>query len=227
MARSRQRERELARRRYERRRLREQQLRARRRRRNTIIGATVGTLAVIGGLVFLLLYVVLGGNDKSKVNANATPSTPPSVSPTATPSTPPSPTGPCAPIKPNPPAKGQPTIPPVNGPRPATLKVKDVKIGKGKVAKAGSSLSVSYIGVSCSTGQVFDATYKDGGKPFTVSPLGTAGVIAGWNQGLIGVRAGGVRELIIPPSLGYGPNGSGPIAPNETLIFLVTVESVK
>jgi peptidylprolyl isomerase len=226
VARSRQRERELARRRYERRRLRQQQLRARRRRRNTIVGTTVGTLAVIGGLVFLLLHV-LGGNDKSKVDAKASPSTPPSASPTASPSTSPPPTGPCAPIKPNPPAKGQPTIPPVSGPRPATLKVKDVKIGNGKVAKAGSSLSVSYIGVSCSNGQVFDATYKDGGKPFTVSPLGTAGVIAGWNQGLIGVRAGGVRELIIPPSLGYGPHGSGPIAPNETLIFLVTVESVK
>lgn len=209
MARSRQRERELARRRYERKRLREQQQRARRRRRNQIIGATVGTLAVIVGLVFLGLHL-FGGSSKAKVNAKSTPAP-----------------GTCAPISPNPPAAGQPTIPPVAGKAPTTLQVKDVKVGTGAVAKKGSSLSVSYIGVGCSTGKVFDATYKDGGKPFTVSPLGTAGVIAGWNQGLIGVRAGGVRELIIPPALGYGANGSGPIGPNETLIFLVTVESVK
>jgi peptidylprolyl isomerase len=211
VARSRQRERELARRRYERRRLREQQERARRRRRNRVIGATVGTLAVIAGVVLLTISMFAGGG-KSKADAKATPSVPP---------------GTCAPISPNPPASGQPTVPPVVGKVPTTLQSKDVKVGTGAVAKKGSSLSVTYIGVACSTGKVFDATYKDGGKPFTVSPLGTAGVIAGWNQGLIGVRAGGVRELIIPPSLAYGPNGSGPIGKNETLIFLVTVESVK
>lgn len=206
MGRSRQRERELARRRYERRRLREQQQRARRRHRNTVIGASVGVLAVIGGLVFLLVDVLGGGSSSAKK--------PPAANS-------------CAPISPNPPAAGQPVVPPVTGPRPATLQTKDVKVGTGAEAKKGSSLSVSYIGIACSTGKVFDATYKDGGKPFTVAPLGTASVIAGWNQGLIGVHAGGVRELIIPPSLGYGPNGSGPIGPNETLIFLVTVESVK
>jgi len=217
VARSRQRERELARRRYERRRLREQQARARRRHRNTVIGATAGTLAVIVGLVFLGIYL-FGGDDKpSKVNAQSTPSASP------TPAAP----GTCAPISPNPPAAGQPTVPPVVGKAPTSLQIKDVTVGKGAVAKKGSSLSVTYIGISCSTGKVFDASYKNGGQPFTVSPLGSASVIAGWNQGLIGVRAGGVRELIIPPSLGYGPQGSGPIGPNETLIFLVTVKSVK
>lgn len=221
MGRSRQRERELARRRYERRRLREQQMRVRRRRRNTIIGASAGTLVVIAGLVFLFLDL-FGGSDKPKaVKAQA------SATPSASASTPAAPPTKCAPISPNPPAKGQPTIPPVVGKPPAGLQVKDVKVGNGAVAKKGSSLSVSYIGVSCSTGKVFDATYKDGGQPFTVTPLGTASVIAGWNQGLIGVRAGGIRELVIPPSLGYGAGGSGPIGPNETLIFLVTVESVK
>jgi len=212
VARSRQRERELARRRYERRRLREQQARARRRHRNTVIGATAGTLAVIVGLVFLVIWLT-GGDDTSKLKATSTPS----------PSTP---AGSCAPITPNPPAKDQPTVPPVTT-KPATLQVKDVKVGTGAAAKKGSSLSVTYIGISCSTGKVFDASYEHGGTPFTVSPLGSAGVIAGWNQGLIGVKAGGIRELIIPPALGYGPQGSGSIAPNETLIFLVTVKSVK
>ena len=221
MARSRQRERELARRRYERRRLREQQARARRRHRNTVIGATAGTLAVIVGLVFLVIWLLPDDNKPSKVNAQSTPSASPTPSATVAPPTK------CAPISPNPPAAGQPTVPPVVGKPPTSLQIKDVKVGDGAVAKKGSSLSVTYIGISCSTGKVFDASYKNGGQPFTVSPLGTAGVIAGWNQGLIGVRAGGVRELIIPPSLGYGPQGSGPIGPNETLIFLVTVKSVK
>lgn len=200
MARSRQRERELARRRYERRRLREQQLRARRRRRNTVMGATAGTLAVIVGLVFLGLSL-FGGSDKASTS--------------------------CKPISPNPPSKGQPTIPPVTGTPPTTLQHKDVKVGTGPAAKAGSALMVTYIGASCSTGKVFDASYLHGGTPFEVKPLGTAQVIAGWNQGLIGVKAGGIRELIIPPSLGYGAQGQGGIAPNETLIFLVTVKSVK
>jgi len=179
-------------------------------------------MAVIVGLVFLGISL-FGGSGTSKVKAGASPS----ASASASPSTPAAAPTKCAPIKPNPTAAGQPMIPPVVGKPPATLQVKDVKVGTGPAAKKGSSLSVKYIGVSCSTGKVFDATYKDGGQPFTVSPLGTASVIAGWNQGLIGVKAGGIRELVIPPSLGYGAGGSGPIGPNETLIFLVTVESVK
>ena len=84
-----------------------------------------------------------------------------------------------------------------------------------------------YIGASCSDGSIFDASYKHGNQVFPVKPLGTAQVIAGWNQGLIGVKPGGIRELVIPASLGYGPTGQPPIKPNETLIFLITVKSVK
>src|SRR3954451_24029133 len=94
VARSRARERELARRRYERRRLREQQLRARRRRRNTVIGAVVGTLAVLAGLTALIV-VLVGGSDKkavAKPQSTSTPSAPPSSAPAA-PTT-------CAPITP-------------------------------------------------------------------------------------------------------------------------------
>src|SRR5436189_210448 len=145
---------------------------------------------------------------------------------TLTPTVPAAPTT-CATIKPNPPAKGQPTVPNVTGPAPTKLVIKDVKKGTGAIAKTGSSLSVTYIGISCSTGTVFDASYLHGGTPFTVSPLGSAQVIPGWNQGLLGVRAGGVRELVIPPDLGYGAQGQGSIKPNEVLIFLITVKSVK
>lgn len=221
MARSRQRERELARRRYERRRLREQQLRAKRRRRNTIIGAVAGTILVLGGLVTLLAFTVFNNGGKAKPVAQPTPT------PSASSSTPPAAPTKCAKISPNPPQSGAPKVPDVTGAAPTTLVKKDVKVGNGAVAKAGSDLEVTYIGISCSDGKVFDASYLHGNQPFEVKPLGSAAVIQGWNQGLIGVRAGGVRELVIPASLGYGAQGSGSIKPNETLIFLITVKSVK
>ena len=217
MARSRQRERELARRRYERRRLREQQLRAKRRRRNTIVGAAAGTVVVLALVVIGAIWLFTGGSGKSKAAPKASPSA--SSSPAAA--------GTCAKIAPNPPHSGVPTIPDVTGKAPTALVTKDVKVGTGPAAKQGSDLMVTYVGISCSDGKVFDASYLHGDQPFEVKPLGSAGVIAGWNQGLIGVKAGGQRELVIPPSLGYGAQGSGSIKPNETLIFLVTVKSVK
>ena len=221
MARSRARERELARRRYERRRLREQQLRARRRRRNTVIGAVVGTLAVLGGLIALVVTLVSGSNNKSTAAATTpTPTPSPSVSASA----PAAPTV-CAPIKPNPPAKGEPTVPPVVGKAPTSLVVKDIKKGTGAAVKAGQTLTVNYVGVSCSTGTAFDASYPRK-QPFSF-PLGQGQVIKGWDQGLVGMHVGGRRELVIPASLGYGPAGSGAIKGNETLIFVVDLVSAK
>jgi FKBP-type peptidyl-prolyl cis-trans isomerase len=215
VANSRRRERELARRRYERRRMRELELRARRRRRNTIIGATAGTLAVIAGVVALVIALV-GGDDKVEPVAQPSAGVTPSASATQD--------SPCTDI---PPAKDRPKIAKPSGKPPTKLVVTDVKKGTGPEAKAGDTLCVTYVGASYSTGKVFDASYKHGGQPFEVTPLGTASVIAGWNQGLIGVREGGVRKLVIPPDLGYGAQGSPPtIAPNETLVFLVTVEKV-
>jgi peptidylprolyl isomerase len=221
VARSRARERELARRRYERRRLREQQLRERRRRRNTVVGAAVGTLAVIGGVVALVLVLVSGGSGK-----NASLATKPSPTPTPGASSPPpaAPTA-CAPISPNPPAKGEPTVPAVTGKAPTTLVVKDITVGKGAAAKTGQTLTVNYVGVSCSTGKAFDASYPRK-QPFSF-PLGKSQVIKGWDQGLVGMHVGGRRELVIPASLGYGATGSGAIKPNETLIFVVDLVSAK
>ena len=223
MATSRRRERDLARRRYERRRQAEQERRARAKRRNTVLGAVLGTAAVIG--VVVALVVTLGGNGSPKTLAASTHHA--SASPSASPSKAPKAPVHCAKISPNPPAPGQPKVPPVTGKAPSKLVVKDVKVGHGPAAKSGSTLKVDYIGVSCDSGKVFDATYRDGGKPFTVTPLGSASVIPGWNQGLVGIRAGGVRELVIPASLAYGAQGSGPIKGNDTLIFLVTAKSVK
>ena len=217
MANSRRRERELARRRYERRRLREQQLRAQRRRRNTIIGAVVATLAVIGGVVGLA--VSLSGGGGKATSAKDQVSATPTASPSATGTPPPAAPKKCAPIKPNPPAKGDPTVPPVTGKAPTQLVVKDLKKGHGPGAKSGDKLTVNYVGVSCSTGKSFDASYPRH-QPFPVT-LGQGQVIQGWDKGLVGMRAGGRRELVIPAALGYGPTGQSGIAPNETLIFVV------
>lgn len=226
MATSRRRERELARRRYERRRLREMERRAKQRRRNTIIGASVGTAAVIAAIVLLAIHLAGGSSKSKKVDALTTPT--PSATTSASPTPPPAAPTKCALIKPNPPAKGQPKIPDVSGKAPTKLVVKDVKVGHGRAAKKGDTVSVLYVGANCSDGHIFDASYEHGNQPFDVKPLGQAQVIAGWNKGLIGVKPGGIRELVIPASLGYGPTGQPPtIKPNETLIFLITVKSVK
>jgi peptidylprolyl isomerase len=223
VANSRRRERELARRRYERRRMREMELRARRRRRNTIAGAVIATLAVIGGIV--ALAVTLSGGSGKKVNAADQVSATPSASASASATPPPAAPKKCAPIKPDPPAKGEPTVPPVTGKAPTKLVVKDLKQGHGKSAKSGDQLTVNYVGVSCSTGTAFDASYPRH-QPFTLKALGQGQVIPGWDKGLVGMRAGGQRELIIPASLGYGPSGSGSIKPNETLIFVVDLVKI-
>jgi peptidylprolyl isomerase len=115
------------------------------------------------------------------------------------------------------------TVP--QGQPPAGLQITDLEEGDGATAKAGDPVTVQYVGVSYSTGKEFDASW-DTGQPFTFT-LGTGGVIAGWDQGVAGMKVGGRRQLVIPPDLGYGEQGSPPdIAPNETLIFVVDLLSV-
>jgi hypothetical protein len=227
VATSRRRERELARRRYERRRQAELERRARAKRRNTIIGAVSGTAIVVAVLLVLTFTVFTGGDsDKTasvKPSTTASTSASPSIIPASGPTN-------CAPIKPNPPIEGAPVVPAVKGKVPTKLTFKDIKVGHGPAAQKGDGIKVLYTGVSCSTGKMFDSSYSHPPvSPFPVSPLGSpdAQVIPGWYNGLIGVRAGGVRELIIPAKDGYGAQGQGDIAPNETLIFVVQVKSVQ
>lgn len=111
--------------------------------------------------------------------------------------------------------------------KPVGLVTRDVVAGTGPAAKAGDAVTVKYVGVSWSTKQQFDASWDNGLGQFTVQPLGSAGVIDGWNQGLIGVKQGARRLLVIPPALGYGAQANGPIAANETLVFVVDVLSVR
>ena len=102
-----------------------------------------------------------------------------------------------------------------------SLKIEDVRAGTGAEAKNGDMLTVHYEG-KLDDGTVFDSSY--GREPFTLT-LGRGDVIRGWELGLLGMKAGGKRQLTIPPELGYGPNGYGPIPPNAALHF--TVELLK
>jgi peptidylprolyl isomerase len=84
---------------------------------------------------------------------------------------------------------------------------------------------MQYVGNSWSTGQQFDASWDRGAQPFTF-PLGAGQVIPGWDQGVVGMREGGRRKLIIPPELAYGAQGFPPdIPPNAALIFDIDLES--
>lgn len=81
-----------------------------------------------------------------------------------------------------------------------------------------------YVGVSFSTGKQFDASW-DRGRLFDF-PLGAGSVIQGWDFGVTGMRVGGRRTIVIPPALGYGERGVGPIKPNETLVFVVDLVKI-
>jgi peptidylprolyl isomerase len=107
-----------------------------------------------------------------------------------------------------------------------TLEKKDIVVGKGPAAKAGDSVEVQYVGVAQSTGKEFDASW-DRGQPF-VFPLGQGQVIPGWDEGIVGMKVGGRRELVIPPDQAYGAQGAPPdIGPNETLVFVVDLKKIQ
>jgi len=100
-----------------------------------------------------------------------------------------------------------------------TLIIDDVTVGSGDEAKSGMNVTVHYTGWLLE-GEKFDSS-KDRGIPFEF-PLGGGRVIKGWDQGVVGMRVGGVRKLTIPASLGYGARGAGGvIPPNATLVFEV------
>jgi FKBP-type peptidyl-prolyl cis-trans isomerase len=99
---------------------------------------------------------------------------------------------------------------------PSIFRAEDIVVGTGDPAVAGDALTVDYIG-ALANGQVFDDSYARG-EPYTFR-LGAGTVIQGWDHGLVGMRVGGKRRLIIPPALAYGSQGQSPIPPNATLTF--------
>lgn len=152
-------------------------------------------------------------NADTTLAEKSAPSSPTSTSSTASAKTPTS--GPLA---------KEPHITPPGGPPPSKLVTKEIVTGTGAEAKTGSAVAVNYVGALYHSGKVFDASWKRN-EPFSFT-LGKGQVIPGWEQGVIGMKVGGRRELIIPASLAYGAKGSPPsIPPNEPLIFVVDLLS--
>ena len=106
------------------------------------------------------------------------------------------------------------------------LELEDVAVGDGDEAFSGRIVEVHYVGVSWKTGRQFDASW-DRGNTFKFS-LGKGQVIAGWDQGVVGMKVGGRRRITIPPMLAYGKRGAGRvIGPDETLVFVVDLIAVR
>jgi peptidylprolyl isomerase len=176
--------------------------------------AALGTAILIAGCGSSSSSSTIGvGNENSADNtlATSTSTTPTSSAAAATASVKTPATGPLS---------KEPTVTPPAGPAPTKLVTKDLIVGTGPEAKAGDSVTVNYVGVLYKGGKVFDASWKRNETfPFV---LGKGQVIPGWEQGIVGMKVGGRRELIIPADLAYGAKGSPPtIPPNSALIFVV------
>jgi peptidylprolyl isomerase len=161
--------------------------------------------------VLVALAVIVagcGGGDDSSTTSSAPSST---TNTTTTPTT----------------AQGdKPKVKVPSGAPPKTLVIKDLKKGDGPAARSGDAVTVQYVGVDYKTGKQFDASW-DRGEPFPFQ-LGGGQVIPGWDRGVVGMKVGGRRELIIPPRLAYGSQGQPPaIQPNATLVFVIDLLGVQ
>ncbi|MEV6525976.1 FKBP-type peptidyl-prolyl cis-trans isomerase [Longispora sp. NPDC051575] len=116
------------------------------------------------------------------------------------------------------------TIPDTCAP-PTTLLMKDLTPGSDPVVKAGDAVDTNYLLVTWSNKKEVDASWNRG-QTFQVAPVGQARVIDGWNEGLIGMKQGSRRLLIIPADKGYGPDGNSGIKGGETLVFVVDAAKV-
>jgi peptidylprolyl isomerase len=127
--------------------------------------------------------------------------------------------------KPPPALAKKPVVTVPAGAAPTKLVIKDLVVGTGKTAKVGDTVTVNYVGVLDKTGKEFDSSWKTG-QPASF-PLTHGGVIAGWVNGIPGMKVGGRRELIIPADQAYGKAGRPPtIPPNSALVFVVDLLSI-
>jgi peptidylprolyl isomerase len=121
--------------------------------------------------------------------------------------------------------KRKPAVKVPGGEPPTELQSEDIVKGKGKAARSGDTVAVQYVGVLFDGAQEFDASW-DRGEPFEFQ-LGAGMVIAGWDQGVEGMKVGGRRKLTIPSDLAYGPQGQPPtIPPGATLVFVIDLKKV-
>ncbi len=116
----------------------------------------------------------------------------------------------------------RPEIDAPEGPAPTELVVEDIVVGDGPEASAGSTVDVHYLGVEYESGEEFDASWNRGQSiNFPLRSL-----VAGWQQGIPGMKVGGRRKLVVPPDLAYGPAGGGHRLSGKTLIFVIDLLGV-
>jgi len=118
--------------------------------------------------------------------------------------------------------KTKPEIEPYDGPAPSELVLIDLEVGDGPEATPGATVDVHYLGVDFESGEEFDSSWSRGQS--VDFPL--AALIAGWQQGIPGMKVGGRRELIVPPALAYGEAGGGHQLSGRTLIFVIDLLGV-
>ena len=118
--------------------------------------------------------------------------------------------------------KTKPEIDFYDGETPTELVITDIEVGEGAEATPGATVDVHYLGVDLETGEEFDSSWSRGQS--INFPLGS--LIAGWQQGIPGMKVGGRRQLICPPSLAYGPTGGGHQLSGRTLIFVIDLLGV-
>jgi hypothetical protein len=174
-------------------------------RRRRIIGTTIAVV-IVGGLAVAFAVVTADDGSGSSKASNTS--------------------GPQCIKRVDPLPKGAPDVAVQVGPAPTELIKKDLKVGTGATVKAGDTITANYIGVTCTTGKIFDSSYKTG-KPVPISfPL--TGVIKGWTNGIPGMKVGGSRLLGIPSDQAYGDQAqSATIPANEPLWFVVNVTATK
>jgi peptidylprolyl isomerase len=174
--------------------------RSKRRRQAMLAGGALAALLA----VFVIISLTGGDDDSTDVAADGTTTT-------------------TTPVRPD--DATEPTIVVPDPPAPTELKVEDITVGTGPEATEGSEMWVDYVGALYDTKAVFESSWD--GDDLLSFTLGAGDVIAGWDQGLAGMKEGGRRQLTIPAALAYGANGSPPdIPPNATLVFVVDLHKV-
>jgi peptidylprolyl isomerase len=190
-----------------------------RRRRIFAIGAAVLVAAIVLGA-----FVASSGGSKSKVSAGAASgaSLVPNDSGAPTTAAATSVAGqPCVAMNDDTLPEGAPFVPVHVGAPPTQLVSEELRAGTGPAVAPHDTVTVNYVGVSCTTGKIFDTSYGKQAAQFSLD-----NVIQGWQQGIPGMQVGGQRLLGIPPSLGYGDNPPPGISPGETLWFAVELVSI-
>jgi len=235
------RKRQIARERYERRMQARAAARAKQRQRWTVGGAAAAVVAIVA----IVLALTLPGNHKSAASgsppvatdsgdassgdaASSPPASPTPPVPTSAPGCTSTPT-PVASLAPNfpilpggldPALRTEPTVTVPAGPVPITVQTKDLIVGSGDTVKADDTVTLNYVGLNYVDCKEFDSSWSSG--QYLTLPVNQ--FVPGFTQGVTGMKVGGRREIIIPPSQGYGATGSSPaIQPNEELVFVVDV----